>query len=57
LKRKYTIKAGTQRSWDREVGYGEAPSWYLHPHDIELEGCEPADISKLLEEYERAKDR
>lgn len=25
------VNPGTQRSWDREVGYGVAPDWYLEP--------------------------
>lgn len=43
-------RGGTQRSWDREVGYGTAPDWYKEDMTIEHEYQE-VDISKLMEKY------
>jgi len=48
--RKYTIRKGTENSWNREVGYGTAPEWYLKDFDIEINVCDPPDINKLVRE-------
>jgi len=45
------IKGGTQRSWDREVGYGLAPDWYFESQTVELD-IPDVDISQLMENYE-----
>ena len=37
---------GTQRSWDREVGYGTAPDWYLQSHGYSVT-IETHDINHL----------
>jgi len=33
----YTVHKGTQRSWDREVGVGQAPEWYLTESKFDLD--------------------
>jgi len=48
----HLIRGGSQRTWDREVGYGPAPDWYLEDRMIEV----PVDKSRtkrLLKRYGR----
>lgn len=48
MTRKIEVKGGTQRSWDREVGYGIMPEWYTETFEIEIEVQEidPATFQK-----------
>ncbi len=47
----YTVKGGTKRSWDREVGYGKPPEWYLKNNTFELELSDRPDLTKITEEH------
>lgn len=49
---KISVKKGTQRSWDREVGYGKMPEWYQEPFDIEIE-IQEIDLAELTNRVQK----
>ena len=46
MKATISVKGGTKRSWEREVGYGTMPEWYTKPFTVEIDVPE-IDIAEL----------
>lgn len=51
MESKIEIKGGTQRSWDREVGYGVVPGWYQESQTVTLD-IQEVDLTEIIKQHE-----